>query len=118
MDYAENLGINTNKFLRPRHLHGRDAMPPNGLPFTEGDAFPDNPKNGDYHRLSYTHVGKNIPVRLYRYSSSKKQWIYLETDHRFRLRNTNSKLEEFKTGNSTGKPVPANRVDEELSKGV
>jgi hypothetical protein len=118
MDYGTSKGINMNKFKRPRHPHGIDAMPPNGLPYTQGDVAPDNPKNGDYHRFTYDHVGKNIPARLYRYSAVKKNWIFLEADHRFRLRNTNSRLEEFKTGNSTGEPVPANHVDEELAKRV
>ena len=115
LKYGEQHNMNLSKLSRRRHPHGVDAMPPNGLPYTEGDAFPESPKNGDYHRLSYTHVGKNIPVRLYRYSSQKKQWIFLESDHRFRLRNANSRLEEFKTGNYTGKPVPANNIDQTLS---
>lgn len=115
LKFGEQHNMTLGKLSRRRHPHGIDAMPPNGLPFTQGDTFPENPKNGDYHRLSYTQVGKDIPVRLYRYSTSKKQWIFLETDHRFRLRNTNSRLEEFKTGNYTGTPVPANHVDEALS---
>jgi hypothetical protein len=112
--FGDDHNINLRKFNRNRHPHGIDAMPPNGLPFTEGDEFPDKPKNGDYHRLSYTHVGKDIPVRLYRYSTVKKQWVFMEADHRFRLRHTNSILEEFKTGNSTGRAVPTNKIDEAL----
>jgi hypothetical protein len=103
-----------SKLSRRRHPHGVDAMPPNGAPYTEGDDFPDKPKNGDYHRLSYTRVGKNIPVALYRYSTAKKQWIFMERDHRHRLRNTNSLLEEFKTGNYTGTPVDSANVDAAL----
>lgn len=112
---GDENGIDLRKLSRRRHPHGVDAMPPNGEPYTQADSFPDSPKNGDYHRLSYTHIGNNIPVRLYRYSEMKKQWIYLETDNRFRLRNTNSILEEFKTGNYTGTAVPANKVDSNLS---
>jgi hypothetical protein len=104
-----NLAV--DKITQRRHPHGIDAMPPNGLPYTEGDEFPESPKNGVYHRLSYTHVGKQIPVRLYRYSSKKREWIYLETDDRYRARNTSSLLEEFKNGNSTGRAIPANKVD-------
>lgn len=115
LQYAGQHNINLSKLSRRRHPHGVDAMPPNGLPYTQGENWPETPKNGDYHRMTYDHVGKNIPPRLYRYSTAKREWIFLETDHRFRLRNTNSKLEEFKNGNFTGKPVPANKVDEELA---
>lgn len=103
-----------DRFSRVRHPHGQDAMPPNGEPYTEGDKFPENPKNGAYHRQTYTFVGNNIPPRLYRYSSAKKQWIYLETDHRFRLRNTKSLLEEFKNGDPDSTVVPTNKVDQSL----
>ena len=114
LQYGRDHGIPLHKLSRRRHPHGIDAMPPNGLPYTQGDTFPENPANGDYHRQTFSTVGNNIPVRLHRWSSVKKSWIFLEVDHRFRLRNTNSILEEFKTGNYTGKPVPANKVDEAL----
>lgn len=114
----DHPNMDLRKLSRIRIPHGIDAMPPNGLPFTEGDEFPKNPKDGDYHRLSYTAVGRNIPVRLYRWNKIKKEWKFMEADHRFRLRNTQSRLEEFKTGNATGRPVAADNVDEELAKDV
>lgn len=115
VEYGKEHNINLEKFSRRnRHRLGIDAMPPNGIPYTQGDAFPENPKNGDYHRQTYTHIGNSIPARLYRWSEVKKQWIFLESDWRSRIKNTNSRLEEFKTGNFTGKPVSADKVDETL----
>lgn len=114
LEYGKQHNMSLQKLSRRRHPHGVDAMPPNGLPYTQGDTFPENPKNGDYHRQTFSKVGNNIPPRLHRWSSAKKTWIFMETDHRFRLRNTNSRLEEFKNGNYTGNPVPSDKVDEEL----
>lgn len=114
LQYGEDHNINIGKLSRRRHPTGIDAMPPNGAPYTEGDAFPPNPSNGDYHRLTYVAVGKNIPARLMRYSQLKSRWIFLESDQRARARNTNSRLEEFRNGTPNGKVVPANKVDSEL----
>jgi len=60
-----------------------DALPPNGLPFGEGFAFPTSPppKDGDYFRLSYPPETK-IPARLFRFSTIKNRWIFLEQDRR------------------------------------
>lgn len=89
--------MNLRKFdRRNRHVYGVDAMPPNGIDFTTGDSFPENPVNGDYHRLTYTQYGDNIPAKLYRWSSSKKVWIYLEKDKRAEMNNGKSLIEEFK----------------------
>jgi hypothetical protein len=70
-------------------------MPPNGEPFTEGDVWPPNPKNGDYHRLTYTQKGTDIPPRLYRYMSRKQQWFYISTDRRYQARKTKPLIQEF-----------------------
>lgn len=95
-DFAKaHPNMNFKKFDRPHDGYGIDAMPPNGLPFTEDDKFPSNPKDGDYHRLSYTKVGKDIPTRLYRYSSKKLYWVYLETDRRYEFNNTKPYLQEY-----------------------
>lgn len=115
LEYGRDRNINLDKLSRKRHPHGVDAMPPNGLPYTQGDDFPNAPKNGDYHRLTYNKIDPNIPVRLYRYSTAKNNWVFLEADHRFRLRNTRSKLEEYKRGVPKAKVVAANKVDEHLA---
>lgn len=73
---VRKLGLNN------KALYVEDAMPPNGLPYTEADIFPTSPTNGDYHRLTYTGLAHDIPPRLYRFSSVKNRWIYLETDKR------------------------------------
>ena len=86
--------LDIRKLDRIRDVYGTDAMPPNGLPYTEGDDFPLSPIDGDYHRLSYVSVGKDIPVRLHRFSSQKNRWIYMETDRRDLMR-TRSLLQEF-----------------------
>lgn len=80
---------------RTRSQYGVDALPPNGLPFSQGDTWPTNPKNGDYHRLTFTSSGKDIPARLYRWSSAKTEWTYLETDKRHQFNNTKPMLQEF-----------------------
>jgi hypothetical protein len=89
--------MNLEKLDRRRDALGIDALPPNGLPYTEGDEFPKNPQNGDYHRLTYTKLGTDIPARLYRWSSIKNQWIFLERDRRKGLKNAKSALEELKS---------------------
>jgi hypothetical protein len=107
--------MNLEKFNRSRHPLGIDAMPPNGLPYTEGDAFPDAPANCDYHRLTYTHLGNNIAARLYRWSAAKKQWIYLEHDHRSNIKNGKAVVEEFKSPSTfKTKVVSTSEVDENV----
>lgn len=87
--------VNMQSKDRNRGIYGVDALPPNGLPFTEGDAFPTNPTNGDYHRLTYTFINNEVPPRLHRWSSAKSRWIFLETDRRFAMKNTKPVLQEF-----------------------
>lgn len=87
--------LNMKKVDRNRNVYGIDAMPPNGLPFTQADTFPKSPKNGDYHRLTYTFINNDIPPRLHRWSDAKGRWIYLETDQRFAHKNTKPLLQEF-----------------------
>jgi len=71
-------------------------MPPNNLPFTEGASLPpiSGAKDGEYFRLNYVGMAGNIPSRLYRYSTAKGRWIYLETDRRHP---TKPILQEFLT---------------------
>lgn len=118
INYGKDKNLDLTKLSRRRHPHGIDAMPPNGLPYTQADEFPATPKDRDYHRLTFDAVGTGIPARLYRYSKAKNEWIFLESDHRYRLRNTRSRLEEFKNGSYNGIPVAADNVDDELAKDV
>lgn len=108
--------MNLEKLDRYRDPLGIDAMPPNGIEYTEGNSYPENPQNGDYHRMTYEHIGNDIPVRLYRWSSIKRQWIFLESDKRKKQKNAKSMLEEFKSPsfNST-ETVPIKKVDESLN---
>ena len=81
--------------LKPRQLYVEDALPPNGLPFTEDDSFPGTPSDGDYHRLTYTGISDDIPARLFRWSGAKQRWIFLEKDKRAQFRKTKPILQEF-----------------------
>ncbi len=85
-------------------IYAESGMPPNGLPYTEGDAYPTSPKDGDYHRLTYTGLAADIPPRLFKYSIVKGRWIYLETDRRAQYRTTKPILQEF-LSSSTKKPA-------------
>lgn len=98
--------INIAKFDRNRTVYGIDAMPPNGLPYTEADQFPTSPKDQDYHRLTYTHINNSIAPRLYRYSGVKQRWIYMETDRRFEMKNTHPVLQEFLDPNTSTRVNP------------
>lgn len=72
------------KNVNPTGLYVEDALPPDGLPYTESDIFPTTGLvNGAYHRLTYGGLSEDVPPRLYRWSSAKNRWIYLETDVRF-----------------------------------
>jgi hypothetical protein len=70
-------------------------MPPNNAPFTEGTEFPDNPSHGDYHRLVYEGLSRDVPARLYRYSQTKERWIFLEKDRRAEYDPNEPRLQEF-----------------------
>lgn len=72
----------SNISLKSDSLYVEDGLPPNGEPYTEGNEFPQNPSDRDYHRLTYTQYNDNIPPRLYRFSNEKNRWVYLETDRR------------------------------------
>lgn len=95
---ADSVGIN----LRPMNfnrtgLYVEDALPQNGAPYTEGPEMPATPKNGDYHRLTYVGLSKDVPARLYRFSLSSNRWIYLETDRRAEFNNQTKLLTEYVT---------------------
>lgn len=117
LDYAaSHPNMNVAKLSRKRLLAGFDAMPPNGLPYTEGDTFPSNPSNGDYHRLTYVNIGVGIPVRLHKYSTAKNRWIWLETDQKASRNNHRPFLHEYVTTDGSSSDTPLNKIDETLSK--
>jgi|AntRauTorcE11897_2_1112592.scaffolds.fasta_scaffold00046_39 hypothetical protein len=94
-DWAEDQGSRdvAKRIDRVRAQFGVDAMPPNGEDYTQGDDFPAKPKDGDYHRLTYTSIRSGIPARLHRWSSAKSRWIFLEKDRRAEFKNTEPKLQ-------------------------
>jgi hypothetical protein len=77
--------INLEK-LNPKAVHPdmytNDAMPPNGLKYTEGDTLPSISKSQDgaYHRLTYKDKKAGIPTRLFKFSGKKNRWIFMEAD--------------------------------------
>jgi len=90
-------GVNVQSVgLNPTGLYVEDAMPPNNAPYTEDEVFPTNPTNGDYHRMIYLGLSKDVPARLYRYSNVKGRWVYLETDLRYKYNPAKPIMNEFK----------------------
>ena len=87
--------LNTDKLDRTRHLWGVDGLPPNGEDYTTGDEFPDKPKDKQYHRLTYEKTDRNLPPRLYRFSKAKNRWLYMETDERYKYKDTKPVLTDF-----------------------
>lgn len=73
---VQKLGINQTA------LYVEDGLPKDGSPYTEGTEFPLNPKDKEYHRMTYVGMSQDIPPRLYRYSAIKGRWVYLESDKR------------------------------------
>jgi hypothetical protein len=78
----------TNRFNQLGSYDGvgpyvEDGLPPDGAPYTEGFKMPDvaSATNGQFFRLNYE-PQLNIPARLYKFSSLKNKWIFVETDRR------------------------------------
>jgi hypothetical protein len=115
IDWGDKIGKDMRRYDRNRNVYGIDAMPPNELPYTQGDEFPTKPSNGDYHRLTYDHINSDLPARLYRYSSAKERWIYLETDRRASIRDTLPPYQEFIDSNTSSVTAP-NDISNELEK--
>lgn len=83
IDEAAERGVDVEKLnIKNRALYVEDGMPPNNAPYTEGPTWPPNPRDGDYHRLTYDGFDTRIPVRLHKYSGAKNRWLYYETDRR------------------------------------
>lgn len=102
---------------RLRHLWGVDGIPPNGEDYTEGDKFPDNPKDGDWHRLTYNNVDRNLSPNLYRFSKAKNRWMYMETDLRHQFTETKPTLTDFinPAGEDKDFRVDVDGVDDKLN---
>lgn len=96
-----NLGFNRSG------LYVEDAIPQNGAVYTEGELFPLNPKNGEYHRMTYAGLASTVPARLYRFSSVKNRWVYLETDRRAEFNNQKRTLDEYLQSPNA---VPNNKI--------
>ncbi len=65
------------------NVYIESAIPPGNEPYGEGFKLPDpaTTSDGEYFRLYYPPETK-IPARLYRFSSIKNRWIFLERDRR------------------------------------
>lgn len=65
-----------------RDLYVQDAIPPNGEPFTVGDALPDTSSisDGHWHRQTYTTTPASIrpPDRLLKWDAAKGRWRVIE----------------------------------------
>jgi hypothetical protein len=91
---AAEQGINIAKLgSNQRKLYVEDALPPNGENYTEGEKFPTNPRDREYHRLIYPNT--DIPARLFRYSIMKSQWIFCEADRRGQFSKTKPSLQRL-----------------------
>jgi hypothetical protein len=64
-------------------IYVEDAIPPNGVAYGEGYRLPDatSAHDGEYYRLNYE-ASTNIPARLYKFSSIKNRWLFVEQDRR------------------------------------
>lgn len=109
IDLAASEGVpHLTKFgFNRTGLYVEDAIPQNGAPYTEGPDLPGSAHNGDYHRLTYEGLSKDIPARLYRYSTSKGGWTYLETDRRQQYNNQKAVLEEYLLSPNA---IPADKI--------
>jgi hypothetical protein len=110
IDNAANTGINIKEKLNinPKSIYVEDAMPPNGEPYTEGPQSPTNPKNGDWHRLTYVGTAAGVPTRLERWSSVKNRWMWIETDKRAQFDGTKPTIEKILKDKDG---VPTSKVD-------
>lgn len=67
-----------------RDIYAEDAIPPDGAPFTIGDALPaaNTISDGHYHRQTYTGVPAQIrpPERLLRWFATDQRWKVIEVN--------------------------------------
>jgi hypothetical protein len=104
VDTAAAFGVNIAKLTTNYRDDEtiRTGMPPAGTKpsmFTTADetaGYPENPKNNQYHRVTYaSHTSEIIPPRLYRYSKAKNRWVYLETDERLTQQSNKASLKSY-----------------------
>lgn len=115
LEWGKRVGKDMTRYDRVRSIYGIDAMPPNGEPYTEGDQFPKNPKDGAFHRLTYTYVGMNIPARLHRWSTKKNKWIFLERDHRAEIKDAKPLLQDYTNPDTSSVSSPS-KIGEGIKK--
>jgi hypothetical protein len=72
----------TRALTKPTDIYIEDGIPPNGAPYTEGNVYPSDPTDGDYHRLTYVGLDRKIPTRLYQWNEVKRRWVFIEQDNR------------------------------------
>jgi len=106
--YGLVAGVNLNKLnTNQQAVYIEDGLPPNGAAYTEGPVYPLDPKDNDYHRLTYIGLKDPIPPRLYKYSLAKMRWLFMEEDKRLRANSRKPQLTEYLTNgidvNSIGK---------------
>lgn len=94
---SEGFGNLQKINLRPNAIYVEDAIPSNGEPYSEGPEYPTSPKDGDYHRMTYEGLSKDVPARLYRWSVAKGRWIFLESDKRSQFNTQKAILNEYLT---------------------
>jgi hypothetical protein len=88
-------------------LYVEDAIPQNGAKYTESATLPTSAADGEYHRLVYQGLAKDVPARLFRWSATKNRWIYLESDRRSQYKDQKVRLEEYTTSSTK---IPARKV--------
>jgi hypothetical protein len=99
IDKVKNVGLDLSHMnINPTDVHMECGMPPDGLPYTEGDNFPENPKDKDYHRMTYSNLEDPVAPRLYRYNLKNNRWVFMEQDKRFRANSTRPPLDTYSAG--------------------
>lgn len=94
--YGLTQGVDLGKLnVDQRGIYIEDGLPPNGIKYTEGPTYPTNPKDNDYHRLTYVGLKDQIPPRLYKYSLAKMRWMFMEEDKRMRSNSRKPQLTQY-----------------------
>lgn len=95
---AAESGVNLERTGQSSNAtYQEDAIPPNNAPYTESASYPPSPAHGDYHRMTYIGLAEEVPSRLFRYSSVKGRWIFLEKDRRWEMNESPRVLQDFLT---------------------
>lgn len=70
-----------------------DAIPPNGMKYSESDTLPKTGVDGDWHRVVYPNT--DIPARLYQYDGKLQRWMLREEDRKTRHNFIQTKQQQF-----------------------